>query len=182
MTLVGVGDVTGGRHDPSGIDLSAVCRAVDAGESLADAPAGELVDAAELLELACDALVPAAVGGVIDAANAERIDARLVVEGANGPTTREAAALLADRGVVVVPDVLANAGGVIASHLESVQGVHGTPLTGRETESGVAQRLRGAFSATCVRAEADGGTLREAALCIAVDRVATAHRTLGLYP
>ena len=106
----------------------------------------------------------------------------MIVEGANGPLTSEADSRLSESGVTVVPDILANAGGVIASHLESVQGVQGLPWTPRETYAGVQQRLQGAFVSAADIAARQGLTLREAALDVAVGRVATAHATLGLYP
>jgi len=127
-------------------------------------------------------LIPAAVGGVIDEGNAAGVQARMIVEGANGPTTVEADDLLTSRGVTIVPDILANAGGVIASHLESVQGAQGQPWTANETNAGVRARLQAAFAAACEIAGQQDVPLREAALCLAIGRVATAHRTLGLYP
>ena len=180
--VVAIGDVSGGRHAPAGIDVAAAGRHIDETGALVDFAAGDAVTPEELLEVDCDVLIPAAVGGVIHEANAERVRARLVVEGANGPTTTEADALLNDRGVTVVPDILANAGGVIASHLESVQNVQGSPWTPGETYTGVQQRLQGAFASACEIAGQQGVPLREAALCLAIGRVATAHRTLGLYP
>jgi glutamate dehydrogenase (NAD(P)+) len=182
FSVVAIGDVTGGRHDPAGLDVAALGRHCDTGGAVGDAPAGERVDVADLLTLPCDVLVPAAVAGVVDEANADAIEARLVVEGANHPVTSGADAILAGRDVCVVPDVLANAGGVIASHLESVQDTHGSAWRAAETFAGVEQRLRSAFGAVCDCAGARGLSLREAALCLAVERVAHAHRTLGLYP
>jgi glutamate dehydrogenase (NAD(P)+) len=182
FTIVGAGDVSGGRHDPTGLDPAAIGRHLDGGGALVELPVGEAVTPELLLEVDCDVLIPAAVGGVINEGNSDRIAARIVVEGANGPTTFEADAQLEGRGVTVVPDVLANAGGVIASHLESVQGVQGAPWTTEETYRGVQQRLQGAFAATCEIAAQQAVALREAALCLSIGRVATAHRTLGLYP
>jgi glutamate dehydrogenase (NAD(P)+) len=180
--IVAIGDVSGGRHDPDGIDVIAAGRHIEGGGSLVDLDAGEAVTPEELLEVPCDVLIPAAIGGVINEGNVEAIKAKLIVEGANGPTTVAADERLAERGVTVVPDVLANAGGVIASHLESVQGLQGSPWTPAETFAGVQQRLQGAFAAAVeIAAQQDAG-LREAALCLAIGRVATAHRTLGLYP
>ena len=180
--LVAAGDVSGGRYDPAGLDVAALGRHVDEGGALVEHAAAEPVTPDELLELPCDVLIPAAVGGVLHAGNADAIQARLIVEGANGPTTSEADEALADRGVTIVPDILANAGGVIASHLESVQNVQGAPWTPGETFAGVQHRLQGAFAAACEIAEQQDVALREAALCVAIGRVATAHRTLGLYP
>jgi glutamate dehydrogenase (NAD(P)+) len=157
-------------------------RYLDEGGTLAELGAGDRLTPEELLEADCDVLIPAAVGGVINEGNADRIAATVVVEGANGPTTHDADARLVERGLIVVPDILANAGGVIASHLESVQGAQGLTWEPQETYAGVTRRLQTAFAATCDFADGGSMPLREAALCLAIDRVATTHRTLGLYP
>ena len=180
--IVSIGDVSGGRHDPNGLDIASAGRHLDGGGALVDLDTGDAVTPAELLEVDCDVLIPAAVGGVINEDNVDAIKASIVVEGANGPTTVAADQRLAERGVDVVPDILANAGGVIASHLESVQGVQGSPWTPAETFAGVQQRLQGAFAAAVEISAQQDVALREAALCLAIGRVATAHRTLGLYP
>jgi glutamate dehydrogenase (NAD(P)+) len=182
FTIVAAGDVSGGRHDPGGLDVAELGRHIDEGGHLLEHDAGEGLAPEQLLEVDCDVLIPAAVGGVINETNADRIRARIIVEGANGPTTFEADQRLVERGVTVVPDILANAGGVIASHLESIQGVQGLPWTPNETYAGVQQRLQEAFTAARDIAEQQDVHLREAALCLAIGRVATAHRTLGLYP
>src|SRR3954468_13766296 len=180
--VVAVGDVAGGRYDESGIDVQAIAQHREEGGVVREFEAGEAVDAPELLEVPCDVLVPAAIGGVIDEQNAERIRAQLIVEAANGPTTARAEAILAARGRMIVPDLLANAGGVIASHLESVQDAQGLPFTASETRGGVQQRLWRAFAATTEYADTHRLSLRQAALCIAVDRVVEAHLALGLFP
>jgi glutamate dehydrogenase (NAD(P)+) len=181
--IVAIGDVSGGPHDDSGLDLAAAGRYLDEGGTLAELGGeGERLTPEELLEVPCDVLIPAAIGGVIHEGNVDRIAARLIVEGANGPTTHEADALLTDRGVTIVPDILANAGGVVASHLESVQAAQGVTWAAAETYAGVEQRLHAAFTATCDFADGGSMSLRQAALCLAIDRVATAHLTLGLYP
>jgi glutamate dehydrogenase (NAD(P)+) len=180
--IVAIGDVSGGPHDPNGLDPAETGRYLDGGGTLAELGAGERLTPEEVLEVPCDVLIPAAVGGVIHDGNADRISARVIVEGANAPTTHEADGLLYERSIAVVPDILANAGGVIASHLESVQGAQGLTWEADETYAGVTHRLRAAFAATADYADEHRVPLREAALCIAIDRVATAHRTLGLYP
>ena len=184
FVIVGASDVSGGCWRPDGLDVRALGSHVDGGGMLADFRGGgaEPVGRDELLELDCDVLVPAAVGGVINARNADRVRASLIVEGANGPTTGEAEHVLGERGVTVVPDILANSGGVIASHLESVQDAHGLPWTEQETCDGVRRRLSNAFELVCDYAAGTGASMRESALCLAMDRVASAHRTLGLYP
>jgi glutamate dehydrogenase (NAD(P)+) len=182
FSIVAIGDVSGGRHDPAGLNVDDAARHMDMGAPLVGWEAGEPVTPEDVLTADCDVLIPAAVGGVIHGGNADAIAARVVVEGANGPTTVEADESLAARGVRVIPDILANAGGVIASHLESVQSAHGQQWTPAETYSGVQQRLRGAFGAVVEIAGQQEVPLREAALSLSIGRVATAHRTLGLYP
>jgi glutamate dehydrogenase/leucine dehydrogenase len=119
--IVGVSDHRGGVFAEKGLDLEALRRQREETGTVIGAPGTSTVTNAELLELPCDILVPAAVGGQIRGDNAGRVSARLVVEGANGPTTPAADRILAERGVVVVPDILANAGGVIVSYFEWVQ-------------------------------------------------------------
>jgi glutamate dehydrogenase (NAD(P)+) len=180
--IVAIGDVSGGPHDPGGLDPQEAGHYLDGGGTLAELGAGDRLTPEEILEVSCDVLIPAAVGGVIHEGNADRIAARMIVEGANAPTTHEADAILAARGITVVPDILANAGGVIASHLESVQGAQGLAWTPGETYAGVKHRLLAAFEATADYADRADVPLRQAALSLAIERVATAHRTLGLYP
>jgi glutamate dehydrogenase (NAD(P)+) len=182
FVIVAIGDVSGGPHDEHGLDPHETGRYLDGGGTLAELGAGERLTPEELLEVSCDVLIPAAVGGVIHEGNADRIAARMIVEGANGPITHEADGILVDRGITVVPDILANAGGVIASHLESVQGAQGLTWAPDETYAGVKHRLVEAFEATADYSDRADVPLRTAALCLAIDRVATAHRTLGLYP
>lgn len=116
--VVACSDASGGRHDESGLDVKALAAWVRSGKVLADATVGDAIDNETLLALECDVLVPAAVGEVINGSNASRVRARLVVEGANHPVTPLADRILADDGVVVLPDILANAGGVIGSYFE----------------------------------------------------------------
>jgi glutamate dehydrogenase (NAD(P)+) len=183
FVVVAASDVSGGCWSESGLDVRALAAHADGGGLLADFDGDcEIVGRDDVLEVPCDVLVPAAIGGVINARNVERISASMIVEGANGPTTGEAEHVLEGRGVTVVPDILANAGGVIASHLESVQDAHGLPWTQAETCDGVRRRLAAAFELVCDYAAGTGATWREAALCLAMDRVASAHRMLGLYP
>ena len=129
-----------------------------------------------------DLLVPAAVEGVLHAGNADRVRARLVVEGANGPTTSEADDILAARGVTVVPDILANAGGVIVSYFEWVQANQAYWWTEDQVEARLADRMIGAWHYVLDHAKTHQLTLRAAATSLAVQRVAEAHRQRGLYP
>ena len=143
---------------------------------------GDPVDNDALLALDVDVLFPAAVEGVLDEVTASRVKARWVVEAANGPTTTAGDRALADRGIVVVPDILANAGGVVVSYFEWVQANQAYWWTGSEIEERLAQRMRQSYAAVAGYARAEGLSLRDAALVIGVQRVADAHRTRGLYP
>jgi glutamate dehydrogenase (NAD(P)+) len=116
-----VSDSRGGTLNARGFDPRALVRHKQESGRLADYPDGEPIDNAALLAVDCDVLIPAAVEQQLTAANAERVRARLVVEGANGPTTPEADTILAARNILVVPDILANAGGVVVSYFEWVQ-------------------------------------------------------------
>ena len=119
--VVAVSDVSGGVHAPAGLDLAALRAGSRDHGSLDGYPASQHVTNAELLELPCDILVLAALEDQLTAENAPRLDARLIAEGANGPTSIEADAILAERGILVLPDVLTNAGGVTVSYFEWVQ-------------------------------------------------------------
>jgi glutamate dehydrogenase (NAD(P)+) len=139
-TVVAVSDVSGGIYSPEGIDVLAAHEWVAENGSLADFPAVQLVTNAELLELPCDILVLAAREDQVTAANAGRIHARLVSEGANGPTSFEADAILAERGIPVLPDILTNAGGVTVSYFEWVQDLGRLFWTREEIPRAVLQR------------------------------------------
>lgn len=207
--VVGVSDVDGGLASASGLDVAAVLRwkAEHGGlAGFADAagahPGPERAGAGlrgaagsaagrggvravprdAVLELPCDVLVPAAIERQITARNAAALDCRLVVEAANGPTTPEAEAILAARGVEVVPDVLANAGGVLVSYYEWLQGRQRHELDADELRSRLRSRLRAAAVRVAEAAERRGCDLRTAALADAVDHVARAGLSRGLHP
>jgi glutamate dehydrogenase (NAD(P)+) len=175
--IVAISDLTGARMASAGMDTEAVARELDAGASIAELSIGEQCGRDEVLTLDCDVLIPAAVASVLTEDNAERIRARTVIEAANAPTTARADEMLGQRGVLIVPDVLANPGGVIASYYEE---------RGREFDNliaeGIARRIGDAFAAVLEESEQRGISLREAALTIAVQRVADAHRLRGLFP
>jgi glutamate dehydrogenase (NAD(P)+) len=179
--LVGVSDVTGGLADPSGIDREQLNGAIAGGKALAESGLGSTVGREEVLELDCDVLVPASVAGVINEANAERVKARIVVEAANEPVTSEADAVLAGRGISVVPDLIANGGGVIASHAESKSDRGVTPVPGM-IESKIEKTIDAAFTESHQFSAEHDSSLRESAIAIAVSRVVEAHKVRGLYP
>ncbi|TQL03627.1 Glu/Leu/Phe/Val dehydrogenase [Cellulomonas sp. SLBN-39] len=180
--VVAVSDERGGVHRADGLDVPALLEHVSRTGSVVGFGDADAVDNAALLALDVDVLVPAAVEGVLDADSAARVKARWVVEGANGPTTTEGDRVLADRGVVVVPDILANAGGVVVSYFEWVQANQAYWWTAQEIAERLEQRMLASYRAVSELARAEQVSLREAALTIGVRRVAEAHLIRGLYP
>lgn len=182
ITVVAVVDQYGGVYSGAGLDIEALCQHVDEVGRVAGLPGTTPIDGGAALELDVDLLVPAAVEGVLNAGNAERIQARVVVEGANGPTTREADQILSQAGVLVVPDILANAGGVIVSYFEWVQSNQAYRWSVDEVESRLAERMMAGWNGVTEFATRHQLTLRAAATALAVQRVTEAHRMRGLYP
>ena len=180
--VVAVSDVQGGVYDPKGLDIPKLLTHTQGGRWVREFPDGEPVGNEELLALPCEILVPAALGGVLTAQNAPKVSARLIVEGANGPATAEADRILRDRGVFTVPDVLANAGGVIVSYFEWVQDLQFFFWEEREVNSRLREILLGAFQRTLATSRKRGVDLRTAALMEAVTRVAQATKLRGIYP
>src|SRR5206468_6394452 len=133
-------------------------------------------------ELDCDILVPAAIEDQLTERNADRVRAKIVVEGANGPTTPEADHVLAERGVMIVPDILANAGGVTVSYFEWVQDIQAYFWTEDEVNRQLRDLMATSFNAAALLAEEKGVRLRLAALALGIGRVAEAHIARGLYP
>jgi glutamate dehydrogenase (NAD(P)+) len=181
-TVVAVSDVSGGIYIERGLDVTAAQAWVADRGTLADFPGSVPVTNSELLELPCDILVLAALEDQLTAENAPRIDTRLVVEGANGPTSIEADAILAERGIPVLPDVLTNAGGVTVSYFEWVQDLGRLFWTRNEIRARLAEKLGDAFDRVWVLAEQKGLSLRQAALVAGINEVAGALKARGLYP
>ncbi|GLW08627.1 glutamate dehydrogenase [Microtetraspora sp. NBRC 13810] len=180
--VVAISDATGAVTRASGLDVAALRAHVAETGGVYGFRDADPLGHGELLELDVDLLVPAALEGVITAGNAPRVRARLVVEGANGPVTPEADEVLADAGVTVVPDILANAGGVIVSYLEWVQNMQAYAWGELEVELKLRELMEQAFGEVRAHAAGHGRTLREAAHAIGVERVAQAHQVRGLYP
>jgi glutamate dehydrogenase (NAD(P)+) len=180
--VIAVSDVSGGLLDEAGLDVPSLHEHVAVRGSLADWPSGTRITNAELLELPCDILVLAAREDQITAENAARVRAALIAEGANGPTSNEADAILAARGIPVLPDVLTNAGGVTVSYFEWVQDL-GRLFWGRdEIRARLAEKLADAFERVWVLAQEKGISLRDAALVAAIREVAEALAARGIYP
>ncbi len=149
---------------------------------MAGFPDADPITTADLLELPCDVLVPAALGGQITEQNADRVRAKIIAEGANGPTTPEADGILNDRGVRLIPDILANAGGVIVSYFEWVQGLQYHFWRESEINSRLQEIMTRAFSQVNAMAKRERVDLRTAALMVGVRRVADAFQLRGFYP
>jgi glutamate dehydrogenase (NAD(P)+) len=180
MRVVAVADAYGGVHCGSGLDPKELATHAVKNGSVMDYPEADSIEASQVLEVPCDVLIPASVERVIDYGNAEKVAAWLIVEAANGPVTPTADEVLAERGVRIVPDILANAGGVVVSHLEWVQHREGYAWT----EAEVADRLKRTMLRAVeeVWATSDGWHLRFEALSLAIERVAKALRARGRYP
>ena len=180
--VVAVSDVSGGIYDTRGLDLSAVDRWLAEHRFLEGFPGADRVTNEEILALPCDVLVPAALGNQITERNADRVACRILAEGANGPTTLEADAILAERGVFVVPDILANAGGVTVSYFEWVQDAQKFFWSESEVNQRLISIMQKAFADVLGIAHARHVDLRTAALMRAIERVAEAKRRRGVYP
>jgi glutamate dehydrogenase (NAD(P)+) len=181
--VVAVSDVGGGAYNAMGLNPAKMLREMrDGRTSVAGYPGTDPISNEELLELDVDLLVPAALEGVIHDENAPKIKARFVVEGANGPTTPNADAILEDKGVVVVPDILANSGGVAVSYFEWVQDLQAYWWTEHEVTDRMKAILERSYAEVSALASERAVSKRTAAQMIAVGRVAEAHRTRGLYP
>ncbi len=181
--VVAVSDWKGGVYCAKGLDPSALRRHMDAGaDTVTSFPGVDVITNEELLELDVDVLVPAALEGVIHEENADRVRAYFIVEGANGPVTPDADAVLEANNVRVVPDVLANAGGVAVSYFEWVQDLQAYFWTEDEVNDRLKALMEQAYDQVSTLSHERGVSLRTAAQMIGVGRVAEAHRTRGLYP
>lgn len=180
--VIAVSDISGGLYNPDGIDTKSLTRHVIANRVIEGFPGGEPISNDELLALECDVLVPAALENVFTARNAGSVRAKMIVEGANGPTTPEADRIFAERGVFVVPDILANAGGVTVSYFEWCQGLQHLFWTEEEVNSRLEAIMVRAYHAVLERSRELGVGLRTGATALAVERVAEAIRLRGIYP
>jgi glutamate dehydrogenase (NAD(P)+) len=182
MRVVAVADVNGAIHNPAGLDAAALSEHVATTGTVVGFANADPIGAGELFELDCELCVPAALGGVLTEEVARGLGAKVVVEAANGPTTPAGDDVLGERGIVVVPDVLANAGGVVASYFEWAQDRQGFVWEHDLISTRLHQTMTRAFDATWQRASTLKVPLRRAALALGVERVAEATRLRGLFP
>jgi glutamate dehydrogenase (NAD(P)+) len=180
--VVAISDSTVGLYNPNGVDVQAAFAHKRETGSLAGLKGGDRVTNDELLLLDCDILAPCALEQVITSDNADQVRANLIVEGANGPITPRADEILEDRGVTILPDILANAGGVIVSYFEWVQGLQEYFWKEAEVNAKLNDIVTRAFDETWRMTEARGVGMRTAAYGLAVRRVAEATVTRGIYP
>ena len=180
--VVAMSDSSGGVYNERGLDMEALHRFRQEGGKLAQAPGGDHLSNEELLCLPADILIPAAMEGQISAANASQVRAKIILEGANGPLTPEADSILAERGIVVIPDILANAGGVVVSYFEWVQDIQSFFWEEDEINERLRRVMVRAFAEVKSLADERHVTLREAATMRGVQRVAEATLVRGIYP
>jgi glutamate dehydrogenase (NAD(P)+) len=181
LTIVAISDKTTGIYNAAGIDIEDALSWIQKNRFLDGYPEGDAVSNEEVLELECDVLAPCALENVITRKNAGAIKARIIAEGANGPTTAPADKILDEKGIFVVPDILANAGGVTVSYFEWVQNREGYYWS----EEVVNERLRDvmirSFNDVVAYAKQHNVNMRTAAYMLSIDRVAAVHRLRGVY-
>ena len=180
--VVGLSDIKGGVYNPDGIDVFAALRHSKEHGNLAGLRSTEPVTNAELLELPCDVLVPAALENQLTERNAPRIKTRLIVEAANGPTTPEADHILNDRGITIIPDILANAGGVTVSYFEWVQDLQRFFWAENEINNRLETIMTRSFQSVYAKSQEQQVNMRMGAYLLAVARVAEATEIRGVYP
>lgn len=180
-TVVAVSDVNGAAYDPDGIDTHSVPSHNEEPEAVTTR-ATEVIGNDELLTLDVDVLVPAAVGNVLTGENATDVQADLIVEGANGPTTFAADAILRERGISVIPDILANAGGVTVSYFEWLQDINRRKWSLERVNEELEQEMLSAWNDVRVEYDARDVSWRDAAYIVALSRLANAHESRGLWP
>jgi glutamate dehydrogenase (NAD(P)+) len=181
MKVVGISDHTSAWVNEDGIDVDAAIAHTGRHGWLEGFEGAETISGADLLELPCEVLIPAAIENQITRANADRIQAKIVCEGANGPTTAPADAILDDKGVFVIPDILANAGGVTVSYFEWVQNREGYYWSRERVEKRLQKIIWNSFRDVLAFTESHEVNMRTASYMVAIDRVAFVHRLRGIY-
>jgi len=177
--MVAASDANGAIRNDAGIDANALYDHIAAGGKLTDFEAAEAIAADDLVAVPCDVFIPAALGGMIHEGNADRMECRVIVEGANSPTTPAADRILRDKDVYIIPDVMANAGGVVVSYFEWVQNLQHFRWDEREVNDKLGTIMRRAYREVSARAREEGIDLREAAYLVGIERVVEAAQTRG---
>ena len=180
--IVAIADRQGAAYDESGLDIDALTKHKQETGSVVGFAGSQKLEVAEMLEVPCDILIPAAVEGVLTGENAPRVQARVIVEAANGPTTPEADAVFAARDVLVIPDILANAAGVTVSYFEWVQDLQSFFWTPEEVGEKLSLIMARAYSTVASLARDEECDMRTAAQMVAIKRVAEATQLRGIYP
>ena len=180
--VVGVSDSAGGIYNPHGLDIPAVSAHKENVGTVVGFAGSDNVTNEELLELPCEILLPAALEEQITGNNADRITAKMIAEAANGPTTPDADRILFDKGVFVLPDIYANAGGVTVSYFEWVQALQAFPWSEEEVNERLHRIMKQAFHTVHNASKRHGVHMRTAALCVAIERVAEFTKMRGIYP
>lgn len=180
-TVVAISDVNGAMYEPEGIDTASVPSHDEEPEAVTKY-ADTVISNEELLTLDADVLIPAALGNVITEQNADSIAARFIVEGANGPVTSSADLILAERDIAVIPDILANAGGVTVSYFEWLQDINRRAWSLERVNNELKAEMEAAWQAVQTEFERRDVTWRDAAYIVALSRIAEAHKTRGLWP
>jgi glutamate dehydrogenase (NAD(P)+) len=181
--VIAVSDVSGGIYNPNGLDVQELIRHYRvAGQSLCDTKLGDAITNEELLQLDCTVLVPAALSEQVTGKNAGQLRCRILAEGANGPTTLDADRILEDKGVFIIPDILANSGGVIVSYFEWVQDLQRFFWSATDIQHRLQDIITSAFQRTLHFSTNRRTSMRMAALMSGIDQVAQAHLQRGLYP
>jgi glutamate dehydrogenase (NAD(P)+) len=179
--VIAVSDVHGGIYNPKGLDVMELLRR-DPNQPLHDTKLGDAITNEDLLRLECTVLVPAALSEQITSKNANSLRCRILSEGANGPTTLEADRILSDKGIFVIPDILANSGGVIVSYFEWVQDLQRFFWSAKDIQDRLHDIITSAFQRTLHFSTERRVSMRMAALMSGIDQVAQAHLQRGLYP
>jgi glutamate dehydrogenase (NAD(P)+) len=183
VKIIAVSDVSGGIYNSCGLDIPKLLSTYKSTvHILADTKLGDAVTNSELLELKCTVLIPAALSEQITEHNAARLNCRVLAEGANGPTTLEADRIVQDKGIFVIPDILANSGGVIVSYFEWVQDAQRFFWKATDIQDRLRDLMTSAFQRTLQFATDKRTSMRMAALMTGIDKVAQAHLNRGLYP
>ncbi len=177
--MVAVSDANGAIRSDGGIDANALQDHIAGGDKIGDFPGAEKIDPDDLVAVPCDVFIPAALGGMIHEGNAARMQCKVIVEGANSPTTPAADRILRDQDVYIIPDVMANAGGVVVSYFEWVQNLQHFRWDEREVNDKLGTIMRRAYREVSARAREEGIDLREAAYLVGIERVVEAARTRG---